>query len=141
MKQRGKRALVQAMNRSRQGGGHQFPLRWEVAWGLEVGRPEVSCWTDPNMRSTSASRRPNSIVRTDLRGWRITSTSDCNRATWWRTASRMRRLMRLRWTALPSTLPAVSPTRGPAGTGALEKPGTRAQKKYAIDGENCLRLD
>ena len=40
-------------------------------------------------------------------------------STWRRRASRMRRLMRLRSCALPSTLPAVRPTRGPGGNAAL----------------------
>src|SRR5580698_490064 len=89
------------------------------------------------IRPTSPSRRVRSICRTLLRGCRTTSTSDCKWPRFLRTTSRMRRLMRLRSTALPSTRPAVRPIRGPLTSCVLS---ARKQKKYVIEAENCLRL-
>src|SRR5215475_8327934 len=62
---------------------------------------------------TSPARREKSIPRTLFLGCRTTSTSERSPGRFLRTASRMRRLIRLRSTALPSTRPAVRPMRGP----------------------------
>ena len=62
---------------------------------------------------TSSCNPANSAVSTVRRGCSTTSTSRVSKARFRRTASRMRRLMRLRSTALPRTRPAVRPTRGP----------------------------
>ena len=66
------------------------------------------------IRTTSASSFVKSTSRTERRGCRTRSKPTGSRSTWRRKTSRIRRLMRLRSGALPSTLPAVSPTRGPA---------------------------
>ena len=63
-------------------------------------------------RDTSLSSWSNGIVSTLFRGLKTTSTGPSHGGEC-RTASRMRRLMRLRSTAPPSTLPTVNPTRGP----------------------------
>ena len=73
----------------------------------------------PVVRPT-ASRAPLRLissakgkVRTLFRGLNTTSTGPSQARGESRTASRIRRLMRLRSTAPPSTLPTVNPTRGP----------------------------
>ena len=83
---------------------------------------------------TSLCKPANSTVRTVRRGCSTTSTSRVSKARFSRTASRMRRLMRLRSTALPRTRPAVRPntrtdgrSRGPLG----EEIGHGARKVFA----------
>ena len=67
-----------------------------------------------NLRSSCA----NSMVSTTRRGCRMRSKPAGKRSTWRRSASRMRRLTRLRSWALPITLPTVRPTRAAAGAAA-----------------------
>ena len=64
-----------------------------------------------NPRATSCATSANGRPRTDLRGLNITSTGPSCAGHELRTASRMRRLMRLRSTAPPRILPTVNPTR------------------------------
>jgi len=69
-------------------------------------------WTaNCNPRATSCATPANGRSRTDLRGLNITSTGPSCAGHELRTASRMRRLMRLRSTAPPRILPTVNPTR------------------------------
>src|ERR1700722_5892768 len=84
------------------------------------------------------------MVITDRLGCRIRSTPSGSVCICLRTASRIRRLMRLRSCALPSTLPAVRPTRGPVVvedvcTGVVEE-GSRGARNHDIEAENCLRV-
>jgi hypothetical protein len=51
-----------------------------------------------------------------------------------RTASRMRRLIRLRTTALPSPLGVVKPTRGPVGTAVDSAKPVSGKLKAAKSG-------
>ena len=62
-------------------------------------------------RATSCATSANGRSRTDLRGLNTTSTGACGAGHEVRTAARMRRLIRLRSTAPPRTLPTVNPTR------------------------------
>src|ERR1700738_623176 len=62
-------------------------------------------WMARKTFPTSRSRAANSRSITLRRGWRMTSTGVLSEERFLRTASRMRRLMRLRSTALPITLP------------------------------------
>ena len=94
-------------------------------------RIAAACFISPRSATRArcaASRKPrryfadsvrrNGKVSTLFRGLNTTSTGPSQAGGDSRTASRMRRLMRLRSTAPPSTLPTVNPTRGPpAGVG------------------------
>ena len=71
------------------------------------------CAANRSPRATSSISSAKGKVSTLLRGLKTTSTGPSHACAEDRTASRMRRLIRLRSTDPPSTLPTVSPTRGP----------------------------
>ncbi len=78
-----------------------------------------------NMRSTSFS---SSVKGADITERRGLITMDHCGLNWWsllRTASRTRRLMRLRTTALPSARGTVKPIRGPAASGSHIQKATK----------------
>ncbi len=66
--------------------------------------------------ATSRSRTANGRSITPRRGCKITSTDAGRIERFRRTASRILRLIRFLSTALPNTLPTVSPTRGLPGS-------------------------
>src|SRR6202789_4024645 len=72
-----------------------------------------AAWVAREMIATSRLSWAKSRSRTERRGWRMTSTGEVSSGSAARTASRRRRLMRLRSTALPSALGTVRPMRGP----------------------------
>ncbi len=84
------------------------------------------------MRATSRSRRANSISITVRRGCSTTSTRGGSSLKWRRTASLIRRRIRLRSTAPPKARPAVNPTRGCAPAGSSLD---RARKNHVMDGD------
>src|SRR5579871_3405152 len=69
-------------------------------------------WIIRKTWATSRSSTVKSRSMTLRRGCSTTSTGRLREVMFLRTASRMRRLMRLRSTALPITLPTVRPMRG-----------------------------
>ncbi len=85
-------------------------------------------------RTISASSFGNSSLSTERRGCRMRSQPWGSNSTCLRSASRIRRLMRLRSCAFPRTLPAVSPTRGAAWLSAC---GARNQ---LIEADCFLQL-
>jgi hypothetical protein len=89
----------------------------ETMPGRGPGRADLyaSAFACVRIRTISASSFVKSIVSTIRRGCRMRSELCGSRSRWRRRASRMRRLMRLRSWAFPSTLPAVRPTREPGG--------------------------
>ena len=101
------------------GVGHRF-RRYGVVGGAELCCFSAAFWMARKTLATSRSRAVNSRSMTLRRGWRMTSTGVVRVERFLRTASRMRRLMRLRSTALPMTLPTVSPTRGLCSVGIAQ---------------------
>src|SRR5208337_2048529 len=72
------------------------------------------CAANRKARATSSTKSEKGKPNTLFRGLNTTSTPPSHAPHESRTASRIFRLMRLRSTDPPSTLPTVNPTRGPA---------------------------
>src|SRR4051812_8014722 len=97
-----------------------------------VAATPLPCCTAAKARSTSASSFGISSATADFFGLITTSTFALSGPKFFRSASRIRRLIRFRTTALPSTFPTVRPTRGPS-------PDSRSRKKTVILGEKWRR--
>src|SRR4051812_20236824 len=100
--------------------------------GVSLAATPLPCCTAAKARSISASSFGSSSVTADFLGLITTSTFALSGPKFFRSASRMRRLIRLRVTAPPSIFPTVSPTRGPS-------PDSRCKKKTVMLGEKWRR--
>jgi hypothetical protein len=87
-------------------------------------------------RETSFTKSAYAKVITERRGLKTTSTGPSISGHEFRTASRIRRRIRLRSTDSPTTLPTVNPTRGPS---PWSPASTRRRKKTVIFPVNCRR--
>ena len=92
-----------------------------------------------NPRATSLATSAYGIPSTALRGWNTTSTGASTEGHDVRTASRMRRLMRLRSTEPPSILPTVNPTRSKFPATPTSKAGVRRRKNTVMLPVNWRR--
>src|SRR5271165_4311230 len=75
--------------------------------------PRARCAAKRKARATSSTSTAKGKARTLFRGLNTTSTAPSHAGHESRTASRIRRRMRLRSTDPPNTLPTVNPIRGP----------------------------
>src|SRR3954465_12968441 len=97
--------------------------------GVSLAATPLPCCTAANARSISASSFGRSKAMADFLGLITTSTFALSGPKFFRSASRIRRLIRLRVTAPPSTFPTVSPTRGPSPDSRCKKKTVRLGKK------------
>src|SRR3954453_312011 len=81
--------------------------------GVSLAATPLPCCTATNARSISASSFTVSSALADFLGLITTSTFAVNGNRCLRMAPRLRRLIRLRVTPPPRTLPTVNPMRGP----------------------------
>lgn len=86
-----------------------------------------------NSRRTSVSRVRNSIESRGLRGLNTMSHTGGRPARFSRTASRIRRFMRLRTTAFPIARGTVKPTRGPSSRDSCRR------QNAANKGQECRK--
>jgi hypothetical protein len=102
---------------------------------LSASATRARCAARRRARATSPKSSAKGAVKTLLRGLKTMSTGPSQAAGDSRTASRIRRLIRLRATAPPSTLPTVNPTRGsvPAASSG------RRRKNTVMLPVNCRR--
>lgn len=80
---------------------------------------------------TSSSNCVNPAVKTDFFGLITTSAAKPDSVRDNRTASRRRRLMRLRCTAPPSARPTVNPMRSPGVTAGVDKPAVSGRTPFS----------
>jgi len=97
------------------------------------------CAASRRARVTSFTNSAKGILPTLFRGLNTTSMGPSQAWADNRTASRIRRLMRLRSTAPPSTLPTVNPTRGVLPGPIVSRPPPRRRKKTVMFPVNCRR--
>ena len=90
-----------------------------------------------NPRLTSVATSVKGICNTDFRGWITTSTGASTLGHEIRTASRIRRLRRLRSTAPPNALPTVNPTRSELPGSVFSAWATRRKKNKVMFPVNC----
>jgi hypothetical protein len=113
---------VVTAGRGQQGRDHMFVPAEEQEEGGGDGAAVVT-GSRVKYLFTSACRSVNTQSSTFRRGLKTIDHSELSAASSSRTASRSRRLIRLRTTALPRARGAVKPTRGPggrAGSGRLK---------------------
>src|ERR1035441_3681674 len=97
------------------------------------------CAASRKARVTSLTNSAKGTLLTLFRGLNTTSMGPSQASTESRTASRIRRLMRLRWTAPPKTLPTVNPTRGVLPAPVACGPLPRRRKNTVMFPVNCRR--
>ena len=114
-------------------------LRSAFVAGFSGGASRARSTAKTKPRATSLATSAKGSASTDLRGWNTTSTGASTAGHEVRTASRMRRLIRLRSTDPPSTLPTVNPTRSELTLTAPSVSEVRRRKNTVILPVNCRR--
>jgi hypothetical protein len=114
----------------------QYPMCQLLHSDFPAARSVSLRVTASNARPTSTDKAANSTASTDFLGLITTSTrARSSNSTRLRTASRIRRLIRFRWTAPPNARPTVMPTRGP-GDPSFRSAGV-SKKNTVKFPENC----